>query len=185
MRAYHPKYYFYLKQNDIEAADMTQAVCNNWIESLIQECIRLELSFIVEGTMRKKEVPMKTAEMLHHDGYTVNLVVISTPYEVSLMSLEYRYKELKKLGQPARFTKKESHDEAYQNIESTVEDLVRSPFFKKFFIYTRSKGMFSEATFEAEEKENVLQNFKKGRLPLVGDKKDTLFEVKTNPLPFK
>lgn len=185
LRAYHPKYYFYLKENDVEAADMTQAVCNFLIESLIQECIRLELSFIVEGTMRKKEVPMKTAEMLYGNGYIVNLVVISTPYEVSLLSLEYRYNELKKLGQPARFTKKESHDEAYQNIELTVEHLVRSPFFKKFFIYTRSVGLFNEASFEAEEKENVLQNFKKGRLPLVEDEKGTLLEVKANPLPFR
>ena len=55
LRAYHPKYYFYLKENDIEAADLTQAVCNFWIEKLINECITRNLNFIVEGTMREKK----------------------------------------------------------------------------------------------------------------------------------
>lgn len=106
MRAFHPKYYLYLKENDVEAADMTQAVCNFWIESLIKECIARGINFIVEGTMRKKETPLKTAELLKNAGYFANLVAIATPYEVSLNSIKHRYKELKRLGLPTRYTKK-------------------------------------------------------------------------------
>ncbi|MCK9351381.1 MAG: zeta toxin family protein [Candidatus Paceibacterota bacterium] len=164
LRAYHPGYYFYLKENDIEAADRTQAVCNFWIESLLRECIKQGLDLIIEGTMRKKEVPMKTAKMLDDAGYETNLVVISTPYELSLRSLEYRYNELRRLGQPARFTKKESHDEAYENIEGTLSDLVATELFKRFFIYKRYDGGFEENIFETEQKENVLPIFREGRL---------------------
>lgn len=106
LRAFHPKYYLYLKENDVEAADMTQAVCNFWIESLIKECIARGINFIVEGTMRKKETPLKTAELLKNAGYFANLVAIATPYEVSLNSIKHRYKELKRLGLPTRYTKK-------------------------------------------------------------------------------
>lgn len=174
LRAYHPKYYFYLKENDVEAADMTQAVCNFWIESLIEECIRQNLNFIIEGTMRKKEVPMKTASILHNAGYVINLVVISTPYELSLLSLDRRYKELKRLGQPARFTKKESHDEAYQNIENTLADLISSQMFKRFFVYKRNLSGFEENIFNAEQKEQILQSFKDGRTRIVEDKEKEL-----------
>lgn len=164
LRAYHPKYYFYLKENDTEAADMTQSVSNFWIESLIRECVQRELDFIVEGTMRKKEVPLQTALLLVNAGYEVNLAVISAPYELSLSSLEYRYNELKKLGQPARFTKKESHDQAFQNIEETLLDLVESDLFQRFFVCKRRVGGFEENVFGREQKENVLQSFREGRL---------------------
>lgn len=170
LRAYHPKYYFYLKENDKEAADMTQAVCNYWIESLIQECIVRSLDFIVEGTMRKTDVPMRTATMLHEAGYFINLVVISTPYELSLKSLEYRYQELKKLGQPARFTKRDSHDEAYRNLEGTLVSLFESQLFKRFFVYTRDYSGFKESIFEVGEQGEALQIFKEGRSDLLDNR---------------
>jgi len=169
LRAYHPRYYFYLKDNDKEAADMTQSVCNFWIESLLNECMEKGLDFIVEGTMRKKEVPMKTALTSRDAGYDVNLVVISTPYDLSLSSIDHRYSELKRLGQPARFTKKESHDEAFNNIEETLSDLIDSDLFKRFLIYKRLPGGFEEAIFETNQKGKVLQSFKEGRLRLVED----------------
>ena len=164
LRAYHPKYYFYLKENDIEAADMTQAICNFWVESLIQECINRGLDFIVEGTMRKKEVPMITALNLKDNDYEINLVAISTPYELSLASLDYRYSELKRLGYPARFTKKESHDEAYRNIEETLSELLDSNLFKRFYIYQRCATNLKENIFNAEQKVEVLNCFKEGRV---------------------
>lgn len=182
LRAYHPKYYFYLKENDVEAADMTQAVCNYWIESLIEECVRQNLNFIIEGTMRKKEVPLKTASMLYNAGYIVNLVVISTPYELSLLSLDRRYKELKRLGQPARFTKKESHDEAYQNIESTLTDLISSKLFKRLFVYKRNFSGFEENIFDIEQKDQALRNFKDGRTRLIEDKEKNIPFVLENDL---
>lgn len=181
LRAYHPKYYFYLKENDIEAADMTQTVCNFWIESLIQECIKRGLSFIVEGTMRKKEIPLRTALMSNDVGYSVNLIVISAPYELSLLSLEYRYKELKRLGAPARFTKKESHDESFRNIENTLLYLINSRLFKRFFVYKRYLDRFAESVFEQEQKENFLQDFREGRMRLVEKKeKDGLLFINEN-----
>jgi UDP-N-acetylglucosamine kinase len=163
LRAYHPKYHFYLKENDIEAADLTQAVCNFWIETLIQKCVEESLSLIVEGTMRKKEVPLKTSQMLHDAGYEVNLIAVSTPYELSLLSIERRYSELKRLGQPARYTKKESHDEAYQNIEGTLAELLDKSIFKKTFIYKREPGHFSGQVFGKDQKSEALQAFILGR----------------------
>lgn len=163
LRAYHPKYYLYLKEDEIQTADVTQAVCNLWIEGLIRECIQQDLSFVVEGTMRKKEVPFNTARMLRDAGYYINLAVLSVPYEVSLHSLMYRYEELKRLGLPARFTRKESHDEAFQNIEGALEALIRSELFDRLYLFKRCAGGFEQSTFESEQKENIMQEFREGR----------------------
>lgn len=164
LRAYHTKYYFYLKENDIEVADMTQAVCNFWIEALIKKCIEQELNIMIEGTMRKNNVPLETARMLKNADYSVNVAVVSAPYELSLASLEYRYQELKRLGIPARFTKKESHDEAFRNIENTLAGLVDSGFCEKFHVFERYLNEFIESSFGQEQKKEIMKNFIEGRM---------------------
>ena len=113
---------------------------------------------------------MFTAKILKENNYHVNLVTISTPYELSLLSLEYRYNELKKLGIPARYTKKESHDEAYKNIKNTVLELSNSNLFDRFYVYSRTLNSFKENIFEASQKDEILEVFEKGRIRLVEDK---------------
>ena len=173
LRSYHPKYYSYLRENDVEAADLTQAVCNFWVEELIKECIKRNLNIIVEGTMRTKNVPLSTAKILKEAGYSVNLVVVSTPYELSLLSLEYRYQELKKLGGFARYTKKSSHDEAYQNIESTLVELSNDGLFNKFYVYQRTTEGFQEYIFKPEQRKEMLQIFNNGRERQIEDREKT------------
>jgi UDP-N-acetylglucosamine kinase len=184
LRAYHPKYYFYLRENDIEAVNMTQAVCSYWIESLVSECIKRNLNFIIEGTMRKTEGPLRTAREVKESGYSLNLVAIATPYELSLVSIERRYKEIKKLEGFARFTKKESHDEAYNNIEHTFKELSDSGLFERILIYKRYAGGFKEQTFHKNEKEQALAEFQEGRRRLVDEEEREMlnsnsgFEIK-------
>jgi UDP-N-acetylglucosamine kinase len=175
LRAYHSKYYFYLKENDIEAADLTQAVCNFWIESLIQECVSRGINLMVEGTMRRKDVPLTTAKILKENRYSVSLIAVSSPYELSLRSLECRYAELKRLGIPARYTKKESHDEAFNNIENTILELSESGLFERYYIYRRLVGGFQKDVFEAYQKEEMLEAFFRGRIKISEDKEGECF----------
>lgn len=163
LRPYHPQYYSFLKENDQEAADLTQAVCNIWVEHLIKECVQRGLNIIVEGTMRTKEAPLTTAKILKEADYAVNLVVVSAPYELSLLSLEYRYNEIKKLGGFARYTKKSSHDEAYKNIGDTLTALSGNGLFGEFRVYLRTPHGFEENIFSPEQKEEMMQTFSKGR----------------------
>lgn len=184
LRAYHPKYYFYLRENDIEAADKTQAVCSYWIESLVSECIKRNLSFIIEGTMRNTEGPLRTAQEATEYGYSLNLVAIATPYELSLISIDRRYQEIKKLEGFARYTKKESHDEAFNKIEHTFKALSDSGLFERILIYKRFAGGFKEQTFPENEKEQALAEFQEGRRRLVDEEEremlnsNSSFEIK-------
>lgn len=163
LRPYHPKYFSFLKENDKEAADLTQSVCNFWVESLIKKCIEMKLSMIIEGTMRTKDAPAKTAKILKDAGYSTDLVVVSAPYELSLLSLEYRYNEVKKMGGFARFTKKSSHDEAYRNINDTLVALSGDSLFSKFRVYQRTSNGFKENIFNPDEADKMMEAFNTGR----------------------
>jgi hypothetical protein len=140
--------------------------------------------------MRTKEAPLATAKMLKDSDYSVNLVVVSTPYELSLLSLKYRYNELKRLGGIARYTKKSSHDEAYENIESTLKALSGNGLFQKFYVYQRIADGFKENAFGPEQKEKMLETFNAGRNRQLEDqeKKPVHFvnsEIKSHSFPVK
>lgn len=185
LRVYHPRYFFYLKENDVEAADLTQSVCNAWIENLIEECIKKGFNFIVEGTMRRTSGPMRTAEISKQNRYEVNLVAISTPYELSLLSLEVRYREVKKIEGHARYTKKESHDEAYKNIENTISELIKSGLFDKFHIYKRLPEIFEKYSFDQPQKIEILETFKDNRMRVVDEKEKELIQSEPLSLEIK
>jgi hypothetical protein len=114
--------------------------------------------------MRTKERPLNVAKLLKDANYYVNLVVLSVPQELSIFSIKYRYRELKRLGHLlARFTKKSSHDETYESIERNLEALSASGLFDRFFVYTRVKNGFEGNIFEPHQRELMLEAFKKGR----------------------
>ena len=163
LRIYHPKYVSYLEEDDRNAADKTQSICNYWIEKAIEKCIESGLSFIVEGTMRTDHAPLTTAMIAHESGYDVYGCVIATPYDLSIASINYRYNETKRIEGHARYTKKESHDEAYANLPKTLEKLIGSNLFSKFFVYKRLDGSFEKHEFNLPDFEKILPLFKEGR----------------------
>lgn len=167
LRPYHPKYFYYLKENDKEAADLTQPVCNLWVERLIAECTRRGLSVLIEGTMRRAEVPSNTARILKNAGYVVDVAVVSAPYELSLLSLKIRYEELKKLGMLARFTRLDAHDEAFKNIETTLTELTKMDIFDTYTVYLRNAEGFSRRQFTREQKGEMIHIFQEGRIRCV------------------
>ena len=177
LRPYHPKYYFFLKNDDREAADLTQRICNLWVEKLIEECTRQGLNMIVEGTMRTKEAPLSTAQKLKDADYLLNLVAISAPSKLSLLSLEYRYNELKRLGGMARYTKRSSHDEAYEKIEDTIGVLSATQLFDRYDIYLRTAQGFEKRTFGPEEAKQMMEIFIAGRQRKLEDQEEKIIHL--------
>lgn len=178
LRVYHPEYVKFLKENDQEAADKTQAICNYWIERAIDKCIENNLSFLVEGTMRTVQAPLNTSLKAKENGYEVKVCVIAAPYELSLASINYRYSEAKRLEGYARYTKKESHDEAFNNIPMTVGELMSKDVFSKLFVYKRLDGKFESHKVEKENKEKILSLLQEGRERVLTEKE--IFFVREN-----
>lgn len=177
LRSYHPRYYLYLKENDKEAADLTQEVVRYWAKLLREECEKSNLSMIIEGTMRTIASPLETAKSLKDNNYFTNLAVVSTPYELSLLSIQNRYNESKRIGAPARFTKQTSHDETYKKIEENLTEILNANLFDRLFVYQRVENGFKENVFEPSQKELMLKVFTEGRKRKVEDReKDLLNE---------
>lgn len=92
-REFLPEYEELTKSDPHNAADVSQYAVNFWVERAIDKCVEEEMSLIVEGTMRVPGTSLKTALMLQECGYAVTFVLVSTPYELSLKSIQVRYNE--------------------------------------------------------------------------------------------
>lgn len=162
-RSLHPLYTEYLAKSSLDAADKTQEIVNLWIERALLNCVHSHLNFIVEGTMRSAKAPLATALMAKGARYVVDGAVISTPAELSLASTVFRFEEAKRKGGIARYTKKESHDEAFLALPNTVKELIESQLFSSIIIGVRQSGDFILRLYNAEEQAEVMSELQRGR----------------------
>ena len=75
-RAYHPQYRDIVRNDLDHYADKTQAFANQVVERLIKDLSAEGWSLVIEGTMRDASVPIRTAEILMKNGYSVDMRMI-------------------------------------------------------------------------------------------------------------
>lgn len=124
-RGYHPQYEYFLKHHEQEASDLIQKDINYWIEKTITDTGLKRYSMIIEGTLKKTSVPIKTAELLKDIGYFVNLDVILVNPEISKADMIKRYLLQKELIGVARFTKIEAQAGTVSKIFSNILEVAQ------------------------------------------------------------
>ena len=163
-REFLPEYKELTKSNPENAADLSQHAVNFWVERAIDKCIEEEMDLIVEGTMRVPGTSLKTALALKESGYSVTFVLISTPYELSLESMQARYDESVKLFGSGRSVKIESHDEAFVGIKKTILVLFSANVANRFIVINRLQNSKLELhEFDPKNEAEILFQFNKNR----------------------
>ena len=86
-RRYHPNYRKLFSLYGSDAVSLISPFSNAVVERMIDQFSDRRFHLVIEGTGRTTEVPRSTAERLSRKGYTVELAVIATRPEISLISL--------------------------------------------------------------------------------------------------
>lgn len=157
LRGYHPFYYQLLKNDEHNAADLTQKNINYWIEKLIQEIANRQGSMIIEGTMRNSDASIKTAETLSRMQYEVTANIILTNPRISNADIFFRYIMQKKISGVARFTKSEVHKESVHNLYGNILTINKSLAIKHLKVYYRKITDY-ELLYERTDEENEQAN---------------------------
>ena len=138
LRSYHPRYEAIVEYYGLAAPEYTQQFSNALVEWLKAECIRLQYNFIIEGTMRTLNVIEQTAQSLKRAGFICEGHILAVAREDSLLGIFQRYEDdFRKTGL-GRFSKIETHDEAYQQIPVNLQTAVQKQWFDQLVIYTRT-----------------------------------------------
>ena len=97
-RSFHPRYKQICAQYGIDSPAHTAAWAGRMVEAIIDALSIMGYNLIIEGTLRTSEVPLKTARLLRDRGYSVSLALMAVKPEISLISCQLRYEQMRIAG---------------------------------------------------------------------------------------
>lgn len=125
-----------LRNNPETYSAETQIFSSVFTEGFVGEAIRRKLNISIEGTMRNPQTPLKTASLLHENGFRVEAYVIAAPVEFSSLNLYTRYANELINGELGRLADKASHDKAAEMMPETLNILYRTKAVDAIHIYS-------------------------------------------------
>lgn len=138
-RSFHPRFRQLKKLYGDDYVLHTASWAGAMTEALIDRLSRFGYNLIVEGTLRTADVPLKTAHLLKGRGYRVSLALMAVKPEISLLSCQLRYEEMRVAGTTPRATDPAHHRNIVDQIVSNLRTLEDSGAFESIYLYTRSQ----------------------------------------------
>lgn len=142
LRGFHPQFAKLLKEDEENAANLTQEDCNYWVEKLIDFFSQQKTDMIIEGTMRRSEIVLDTIKLLAKRNYNVETRTITVPFEISRASMAYRYEIQKNIFGLSRYVKPEGHETAFASIQNTLRAIFNSPDIWRMQLYSRRESEY-------------------------------------------
>ena len=137
-RAYHPQIDEINTKYPEQMAAITDLDVRDWTQRIFAQAIENRNNIIFEGTMRTNQI-CETIKKLHEQGYNVNINVLAVNYYESKLSTYYRYEDSLKRGILARHSPPEAHDETYDKMLDTLQQIEDEGYYSKMTIYGRDK----------------------------------------------
>ncbi len=138
-RSAHPRYRELNREFGIDSVKYTAPWAGAMTEALVDSLSKARYNLIVEGTLRTAETPTRTATLLRSRGYSVSLALMAVKPEISLISCQIRYEEMRIAGTIPRATDPAHHAKIIEAIVDNVEELETTDLFESIELYDRSK----------------------------------------------
>lgn len=138
-RKYHPRFRELQAQYGDKSVDYTAPWAGCMTEALIDAFSCIGYNLIVEGTLRTAEVPLATAGKLRQRGYAVSLALMAVKPEISLISCQLRYEQMRLAGTTPRATDPLHHRRIVDQIVENLAVLEDSGQFDSIQLFTRSR----------------------------------------------
>lgn len=148
-RSFHPRYKQLCAQCGIDAPAHTAAWAGRMVEAVIDALSVMGYNLVIEGTLRTSDVPLRTAALLRGHGYGVSLALMAVKPEISLVSCQLRYEQMRIAGTEPRAVDPAHHLLIVENIVDNLKVLENSGMFDSIDLYSRSERcLFSSADGE-------------------------------------
>lgn len=138
-RKFIPNHELILRMPQDKYSFATQKFANQVVEGMIDKASSMSYNLIIEGTLRHKQTALHTCEILQEKGYTAELSVLAVNREVSYYSTKLRAEKLKELGEAARKTATDNHNEVVRKLPRNVSEIYMSRTFTNITVYDRNE----------------------------------------------
>lgn len=153
-RARHPRFEQIGVQYGVDAPVHTAAWSGRMVEAVVDALSLMGYNLVIEGTLRTSEVPMKTAQLLRSRGYRVSLALMAVKPEISLVSCQLRYEQMRIAGTEPRAVDPAHHLSIVKSIVGNLKTLEDSDMFDGVDLYARNEQrLFSSGTDEGRASE--------------------------------
>lgn len=148
-RSLHPRFRQIAAQYGVDAPAHTAAWAGQMVEAVVDALSVMGYNLVVEGTLRTSEVPLKTAALLRSRGYSVSLALMAVKPEISLVSCQLRYEQMRIAGTEPRAVDPAHHLLIVKSIVSNLKTLEDSGIFDSVSLYARNERCLFSAGADA------------------------------------
>lgn len=153
-RSFHPRYRQICKQCGVDSPAHTAAWAGRMVEAVVDALSIMGYNLVIEGTLRTSEVPLKTAQLLRSRGYRVSLALMAVKPEISLVSCQLRYEQMRLAGTEPRAVDPAHHLGIVKAIVGNLATLEESGMFDSISLYSRNEQcLFSNVDGEGSASE--------------------------------
>lgn len=138
-RSLHPNFARIQSKYGLDAPAHTAKWAGEMVEALIGGLSDEGYNLIIEGTLRTSAIPLKTAQLLKNKGYKVSLALMAVKPEISLISCQIRYEQLRIAGTAPRAVDPKHHKKIVDDIVSNLGELEESDLFDSVSLYNRAE----------------------------------------------
>ncbi|WP_239442991.1 zeta toxin family protein [Gordonibacter sp. An230] len=153
-RSRHPRFREIAARYGVDGPAHTAAWAGRMVEAVVDALSVMSYNLVIEGTLRTSEVPLKTAALLRERGYAVSLALMAVKPEISLISCQLRYEQMRLAGTEPRAVDPAHHLAIVKAIVGNLKTLEDSGLFDNVGLYSRSEQcLFDSAGGEGRASE--------------------------------
>lgn len=135
-RAHHPEFARLLIDDDEAAAFYTDLDSGRWVEQAIAWAVRRRPHAVLEGTLRRPAVTLRSASQFLDAGFAAHLHVVAAHRFVSRTRIFGRYVDQLGRHGHGRYTLPDAHDASYDRLPSAVSELADAGSFETITVYS-------------------------------------------------
>lgn len=143
-RRYHPNSRQIFIEDEQNYAELTNPDVRVWTKNLLQHALDNRFNVVFESTMREPYPITNTLLQFKERGFTVLARPMAVSAMESITGVFMRYEDQKKKYGYGRMAPISAHDEAYQGVLDTVDEIFSTGAAHKIQIYDRSLQQIRE-----------------------------------------
>ena len=145
-RRYHPNSRQIFIEDEQNYAELTNPDVRVWTKNLLQHALDNRFNVVFESTMREPYPITNTLLQFRENGFTVLARPMAVSAMESITGVFMRYEDQKKMNGYGRMAPISAHDEAYQGVLDTADEIYSKGAAHKIQIYSRSLQQIKEIT---------------------------------------
>ena len=161
-RKYHPNFKEINEKYGIDSAKHTASFSADITKLALDKSREEKLNVVIEGTFRVAETPIKTLEEFKNKGYETNVMIATTPSDVSWTSTLERYAKMSQSGSIPRFTPKKSHNIVVDNLAVNADKVLDSGYVDNMQVHSRDEKLYDSSESSGKPSEAINNELHRG-----------------------